>query len=1106
MIASSEIAAPLQIRLFGSVEARVRGNALPPLRSRKGYWLLALLALRAGREVERTWLLGALWPDSPESAARASLRTSLKDLRRALGPEAGRLSAPTPRTLCLELRDAEVDVLAFDTAISRGDSSALEQAVSLYRAPLLDGCPAEWAFPERQAREQACLGALEALAAGARAGGDSAAAERYLRQAVAVDPHRESAQRALMELLADQASYAAALQVYRDLRLRLHRDLNASPDPQTQALFEQLRAAAQRPAASGNLPAPATVLLGRERELTAIRDLLCGDVVRLLTLTGTGGTGKTRLALQAAAALGERFRDGAFFVSLAPLRDPKLVASRIAQTLGVREERGQSLRDRLKQHLREKQMLLLLDNFEQLVPAAPLVAELLAAVPGLKVMVTSRAALRLRGERLFPVSPLALPDRSRLPPLADLSLYAAVQLFIERALDVNPGFVVTNENAPAVAEICHRLDGLPLAIELAAARTRLLSPQALLSRLESRLKLLVGGPRDLPERQQTLRETIAWSYDLLNEPERRLFRRLAVFAGGCTLEAAEAICGAEGLEGLASLVDQSLLQQQERAGGEPCFTMMETVREFARECLEESREAELMWRRHAGYFLQLAEQAEPELRGAEAPAWMARLQAEIDNFRAALAGAVERGSGCAADEGGRSEGPDPGETGLRLAGALALFWRMQGQGSEGSQWLAQLLALPGAAAQTPLRAKGLAGMGLVAQGLQDYPAARVFYEQSLVVARECGDRVRIAWGCAALGDIARGQGRLGAARSYYEESLTLYRELADRSGLAGLVWSMGLMEVEAREWEHARVRLEESRAMYRELGDAWGVAAVTIGLSTEAALREKNPVKARRYAEECVEIYRRLGARARLAISLYQLAYTVMGQQNGEEARAFLEESLEIARELGDTWCMALALTGQGELAFRQGNLPLARARYSESGAVWRAQGFDGGGGLADALLSVGHIACRQDDYPGAQAAYVDALAGHWELFRQLEPNAVNRRLNLEMKIARSLEGLGFTAAEGGRPERAARLLAAAQVLRDGAEGRLSLHECGGPMASVESAARGRTLAVLRAVLGQAAFVAAWAEGQSMPLAQAIGYARATEGSAAFAQDSHSVT
>ncbi len=468
---------------------------------------------------------------------------------------------------------------------------------------------------------------------------------------------------ATQELVRDQLPEGVQL---RDLGSHRLRDLIrpeeifqvvASPLP---ADFPPLKTLDARP---NNLQTQPTPLLGREREVEQVCAQLRREGVRLLTLTGPGGTGKTRLALQGAADLLDDYKDGVFFVALAPLSDPTLVVSTIAQALGVKESGGRSVLQCLQDYLREKTLLLALDNFEQVAAAAPQVAGLLADAPRLNILVTSRIPLHLRGEHEFAVPPLALPDFKHLPALAALTQYAAVELFIERAQAVRPDFAVNNDNAPAVAEICVRLDGLPLAIELAAARVKLLSPQAMLVRLEEPLKLLTGGARDLSARQQTLRGAIAWSYDLLDENEKRLFRRLAVFVGGCTLEAAEAVCHggvdlrADVFDGIASLVDKSLLRQEEAPDGEPRFFMLETIREYAQERLTESGEE--LQNRHAEFFLNFAEQAEIEIHGFQQLKWLDRLEVEHDNLRAALGWLTHNSKA---------------QLGLRLAGALTDFW------------------------------------------------------------------------------------------------------------------------------------------------------------------------------------------------------------------------------------------------------------------------------------------------------------------------------------------------------------------------------------------------------------------------------------------------
>src|SRR5215207_8382269 len=519
-----------------------------------------------------------------------------------------------------------------------------------------------------------------------------------------------------------------------------------------------------------NLPLQHTPLIGREKEVAEVRDLLRGDETRLLTLTGPGGTGKTRLALQAAADLLDDFPDGTFFAPLATLTEAELLIPTVAETLGMRETAEQPLDESIKDYLGERRLLFVLDNFEQVLEAAPAVSELLSAAAGLKVLATSRTPLGLYGEHEFPVPPLTLPDLKSPPPLERLTQYEAVGLFVERARALKPDFSITNESAPAVAEICVRLDGLPLAIELAAARIKMLPPKAMLQRLTSRLKLLIGGARDLPERQRTLRATIEWSFALLDEGEQVLFGRLAVFSGGRTLEAIEAICDAErdlpveAFDGISSLLDKSLLRQEEGPNGEPRFVLLEIVHEFAREKLQESAEAEQIKRVHAQYFLTLAEEAYPELKGANQLDWLERLEAEHDNMRAALSWALQR---------------KEAEVALRLGGALWWFWSMRGYYSEGRRWLEEALAMDGRGSPE-VRAMALAGVGQLALDQGELDRAKEACEEGLQLlaheGREAASEAKLillVW----LGFVAWGREEYGQAKELFEEGLALSREM-----------------------------------------------------------------------------------------------------------------------------------------------------------------------------------------------------------------------------------------------------------------------------------------------------------------------------------------
>lgn len=754
----------------------------------------------------------------------------------------------------------------------------------------------------------------------------------------------------------------------------------------------------------GNVPAPLSAFIGREQELSEVTALI--DQTRLLTLTGTGGTGKTRLCIHLAGEVRRRFPDGIWFVPLAPVTDAAAVPAAMARALEVREQGAIDVFESLKAFLRGRTALVLLDNFEHILEAGPRVAALLEACPRLRVVVTSRSPLHVRGEHIFPVPPLDIPgDRITAPE--ELARCEAVKLFVQSARSVDPDFELSTENGPDVAAICKALDGLPLAIELAAARTRVLEPSEIANRLDHRLRLLAGGARDLPTRHQTLRESIGWSYGLLSREHQRLFRRLAVFAGGWTMAAAEKICAAfpdadvDVLESTAALIDNSLIQKEPGPDGQTRFVMLQTVREFAAECLAGAGEDESATRAHARIYTEYAESAEAWLTGPQQALWLTRLDQEYDNLRAVLLWS-------------RSAAGDP-ELGFRIGAALWRFWLIRGRLTEGREWLNRLADDPGVAQHPKLYARLLAGAGTFAHNQGDYTAARATYEAALAQYRGLADDRGSAHVLNHMGWVAWRQGDFESARRLSEEGLALQRQIGDARGMAMALNNLAWVSHFQGDLNAAEDLHRQCESLQQKAGDRRGIAFARNNLGW--VLCESGKLDdGLALLTDAVQHFDAIGDKQLRGFGTALIGSAAHRSGDLAKARRCIEEvGLPLFREIGDAWGLALALADLAVVLLDSGEIEQARVRCEESLALRRKS--DDRWGVARSLYVLAEISRRSAGPHASVPLYAESLR-------------VNRTLRDHIGLAMTAEGLAAVASEIGRSESAARLLNDAAALR----------------------------------------------------------------------------
>jgi len=1070
---------------------------------RKSRTLVKLLALTPGHRLHREQVTEWLWPDLEPPAAANNLRKAMHIARRVLEADG---PAPAPRTLSLQddvimlARDAVwIDADAFEQAVIRARTTkridAYQSALGLYGGELLpEDRYEEWSVGRRDALQQEYLALLYDLAALYEAERAYGQAIETFQLLLVADAGREEAHRGLMRLYAATGQRLHALRQYQILREALSREFDAAPDAASQRLYEDVVAGTVPPAAPPppaparppadqpargrtNLPLALTSFVGRTRELAEVRERLAAS--RQLTLVGAGGVGKTRLALEVAAGAQPEFPDGVWLVDLSVLPDATLIPQAVASVLDLREETTRSLVTALSDYLLTKRALLLLDNCEHVASGCVQFAEaLLRRCPDLRILATSREVLGVAGEAVYRVSSLSVPDARQSGRAEHLLQYDGVRLFLERAALSQPGFTLTAENASMVAAICTHLDGIPLALELAAARLKALPVEVIAARLNDRFRLLTGGTRTAMSRHQTLRAAMDWSYDLLPEPERALLRHLSVFAGGFTLDAAQAVGAGDALDEvdvlnlLAQLVDKSMVLMEPGR-----YRLLETVRQYIQTKLVESGEAVAVRRRHGAFFGRLADEAAPALRGPDQAVWLDRLENEHDNLRAALEWSL---------------GQQADDAGVLMTAALSGYWHGRGYLSEGRDWLER--ALRSERADPVVRMRVLIGAGRLAFAQDDFDHAGAVLEQAVPIARGQQDRealmLSLAWlghatwhrgqhargvaiceesralgrsvtdpwtSAVALAEIATmalHEGDPGGAARLLEESLALFRRVGDTAGIAQCLYQLGILATNHAEYGRADVLMEEALGLQRQLGRKPAVAA-SLGRLGRIALMRGQHERAAGLLEAGIALADELGKKWDAAYRKCGLGLVALARGEMARAAALFDESLPVQRALEDTSGIAESLAGLGTLARYRGEHARAKQLLEES--LRLLEHANPGGDLATPLFQLGMVACAAGDLPDAARLIRDSLQRR-------------RALGDQRGIIECLEGLARVAEAGGSVEPAARLLGAADGMREA---------IGTPRWPVDEPDHERVVTRLREALGGAAWAAATLRGRT---------------------------